>query len=215
MEPHIEARVFMNWRWNYNTGGGQLLDWIGHHLDIAHWGLGNDDTIGPTEVEGTGEFPPANAIWNTCTRYRVTSKYPNDIEVILAGGHDDIKGGTKWIGTDGWVWVNRGNAFEASNAAWGDARRLPEAQRKVKLHLTEGANPHYRNFLDSVKSRKPTVSPVEVAHHSAVPGHLGLIAMVVGRRIKWDAKQEVIVGDQEASKLLTRGYRQPWTLAGV
>ena len=42
MEPYIEARVYQNWRWNYNTGGGQLLDWIGHHGDIAHWGLGFD-----------------------------------------------------------------------------------------------------------------------------------------------------------------------------
>ena len=40
MEPYIEGRVHKNWRWNYNTGGGQLLDWIGHHCDIAHWGLG-------------------------------------------------------------------------------------------------------------------------------------------------------------------------------
>ena len=39
MEPYIEARVHMNWRWNYNIGGGQLLDWIGHHCDIAHWGM--------------------------------------------------------------------------------------------------------------------------------------------------------------------------------
>ena len=37
VEPYIEARVFMNWRWNYNIGAGQLLDWIGHHCDIAHW----------------------------------------------------------------------------------------------------------------------------------------------------------------------------------
>ena len=37
MEPYIEARVHKNWRWNYNTGGGQLLDWIGHHGDIAKW----------------------------------------------------------------------------------------------------------------------------------------------------------------------------------
>jgi predicted dehydrogenase len=215
MEPHIAVRVYQNWRWNYNTGGGQLLDWIGHHGDIAHWGMGNDDTIGPSEVEGTGEFPPANAIWNTCTKYRITAKYPNDVEMILAGGHNDINGGTKWIGTDGWVWVNRGNAFEASNAAWADSRNLPEADRKVKLPLTEGGNPHYRNFLDSVKSRKPTVTPVEVAHHSAIPGHLGLIAMLVGRKIKWDAKKEEIIGDQEASKLLTRGYRDPWKLAAA
>ena len=57
MEPYIEARVYQNWRWNYNTGGGQLMDWIGHHGDIAHWGLGFDAT-GPSEVEGHGEFPP-------------------------------------------------------------------------------------------------------------------------------------------------------------
>ena len=64
MEPYIKARVHMNWRWNYNTGGGQLLDWIGHHCDIAHWGLDFDNS-GPSEIEGSGELPPANAIWNT------------------------------------------------------------------------------------------------------------------------------------------------------
>lgn len=212
MEPYIEARSHMNWRWNYNTGGGQLLDWIGHHCDIAHWGLGNDDKIGPMEIQGEGEFPAPDAIWNTCTKYRITANYPDGIEMVIAGGHKDIRGGTKWIGTDGWVWVNRGNAFESSKESWADTRRLPEDLRKVKLPLTEGANPHYRNFLDSVKSRKPTVTPVEVAHHSAIPGHLGLIAMLVGRPIKWNAKKEVIVGDSEASKLLTRNYRQPWKL---
>jgi hypothetical protein len=64
-----------------------------------------------------------------------------------------------------------------------------------------------------VKSRKPTIAPVETAHHSAIPGHLGLIAMMVGRKIKWDAKKERILGDDEASKLLTRPYRAPWKLA--
>ncbi len=35
-------------------------------------------------------------------------KYPKDITMIIAGGHPEIRGGTKWIGTDGWVWVDRG-----------------------------------------------------------------------------------------------------------
>src|SRR5512141_525490 len=62
MEPYIKGRVHMNWRWNYNVGGGQLLDWIGHHCDIAHWGLDMDQTGGPLEIESSvGEFPPANA----------------------------------------------------------------------------------------------------------------------------------------------------------
>ena len=210
MEPYIEARVHMNWRWNYNIGGGQLLDWIGHHCDIGHWGLAFDNT-GPFEVEGQGEFPPKDAVWNTCTKYRITAKYPNDVTMTIAGGHRDIRSGTKWIGTEGWVWVDRGG-FDSSNPALKEARSLPEAQRKVKLHRTEGANPHYRNFLDCVKSRTPTVAPVEAAHHSAIPGHLGLIAMMVGRKLKWDAAKEVILGDDEASKLLVRDYRGPWKL---
>lgn len=210
MEPYIKARVHKNWRWNYNIGGGQLLDWIGHHCDIAHWGLGNDDKIGPSEIEGKGDFPPKDAIWNTCTRYRITCKYPNDVEFIIAGGHGDIRSGTKWIGTDGWVWVDRGG-FDTSIAALKEKRSLPDDQRKVKLVKTQGG--HYRQLLDCIKSRQPTVTPVEVAHHSAIPGHLGLIAMLVGRKIKWDAEKEVIVGDEEASKLLTREYRGPWKLA--
>lgn len=208
MEPYIQARGHMNWRWNYNTGGGQLLDWIGHHGDIAHWGLGNDDKIGPSEVSAVGEFPNPNALWNTCTKYRITCKYPNDIEVVIAGGHSDIAGGTKWIGTDGWVWVDRGNAFRSSHKEWEEARSLSEDKRKVKLGFCAGG--HWRNFLDSVKSRQPTVTPVEVAHHSAIPGHLGLIALLTNRTIKWDAAKERIVGDKEASKLLSRPYRAPW-----
>jgi predicted dehydrogenase len=208
MMPYIQCRVHMNWRWNYNTGGGQLLDWIGHHCDIAHWGL-DFDRNGPSEVEGKGEFPPADAVWNTCTKYRLSLKYPHDITMTIAGGHDDIKMGTKWIGTEGWVYVNRGD-FDASNIEWRKMRELPENQQKVKTYVSDD---HMRNFLDCVRSRKPTITPVETAHHSAIPGHLGLIAMRVGRKIKWDVKKEHIIGDPEATNLLTRSYRAPWSFA--
>lgn len=206
-EAYIKARVHMNWRWNYNVGGGQLLDWIGHHCDIAHWGLDCDQTGGPSEIEGVGEFPPKDAIWNTCTRYRITCKYPNDVTMIIAGGHGDIRSGTKWIGTDGWVWVDRGG-FEASDIDW--FREIPADKYKVKLYRSDN---HQRNFIECVKSRKPTITPVETAHHSAIPGHLGLISMLVGRKIKWDTEKQVIVDDEGASKLLSRSYRSPWALA--
>ena len=87
MEPYIKQRVHMNWRWNYNTGGGQLLDWIGHHCDIAHWGL-DFDSSGPSEIEGHGDFPAPDALWNTCTKYRIELKYPRNITMIIAGGYD-------------------------------------------------------------------------------------------------------------------------------
>jgi predicted dehydrogenase len=208
MEPYIKQRVHMNWRWNYNTGGGQLLDWIGHHCDIAHWGM-DCDRSGPSEIEGHGEFPAPDALWNTSTKYRIELKYPRNITMTIAGGHDDIRSGCKWIGTEGWVWVDRGG-FEASNPEWKKGKNLPEELRKVKLYESPG---HWRNFLDCVKSRQPAIAPVETGHHSAIPGHLGLISMLTGRKINWDVKREIILGDSAASALLSRPYRAPWHLA--
>jgi len=207
MEPYIKGRIHMNWRWNYNIGGGQLLDWIGHHCDIAHWGMDCDQTGGPLEIEGVGEFPPKDAVWNTCTKYRITCKYPKDITMIVAGGYGDIRSGTKWIGTDGWVWVDRGG-FDASNVDW--FRQIPPDKYKVKLYKSDN---HMRNFIECVKSRKPTITPSETAHHSTLPGHLGLIAMLVERKIKWDSDKQQIIGDSDATKLMTRGYRSPWKLS--
>jgi predicted dehydrogenase len=207
MMLYVRARVHANWRWNYNTGGGQLMDWVGHHCDIAHWGLGFDNS-GPMEVEGHGEFPPQDAVWNTATKYRIELKYPGGLPMTIAGGHKDIRAGTKWIGTDGWVWVDRGG-FESSHEEWGDIKELPESDRKIKLiHSTN----HIGNFLDSVRSRQPTITPAETAHHSAIPGHLGLISMLVGRKLKWDASSEQILDDPEASELLSRPFRHPWKL---
>ncbi len=215
MEPYIDVRVFQNWRWNYNTGGGQLMDWIGHHGDIAHWGLGFDSR-GPSEVEGYGEFPPAHAVWNTATKYTIeclyrkeVTGYANDVHMTIAGGSPAVNMGTKWIGSDGWVWVDR-SGFDASNPKWAKMDSIPESQRKVSLYVSPE---HRRNFLDSVRSRKPTITPVQTAHHSTIPGHLGLISMLVGRKIHWDVASEEILNDPEASALLSRPYRAPYKLA--
>jgi hypothetical protein len=166
------------------------------------------DRSGAFEIEAHGEFPPKDACWNTCYKYRIEAKYPNDITMTLAGGHSDIRSGTKWIGSEGWVWVDRGG-FEASNAEWRDYRELPENMRKVQLYKSRN---HHGNFLACVKSRQPTITPAETAHHSAIPGHLGLISMLVGRKLKWNKDKEKIEGDAEASQLLTRSFRAPWKM---
>jgi hypothetical protein len=193
------------------------MDWIGHHCDIGHWGLSNpkygcgpDDQIGPLEVSATAEFPPKTAVWNTATKYRVTCKYPNGIEVVIAGGHRDIRGGTKWIGDLGWVWVDRGG-FEASKPEW--KKEIREREKKGDLEVALYDSPgHQREFLDSIRSRKRTLTPVEVAHRSQTPGHLGYIASVVGRTLQWDAAKQEIVGDPEAAKMLSKVMRAPWKL---
>jgi predicted dehydrogenase len=74
---------------------------------------------------------------------------------------------------------------------------------------------HVNNFLDSVKSRNTPAADVEIGHTSIVPCHLGNIAYQTGRTIKWDAQNERIIDDSEASKLLTKQYREPWRLPKV
>ncbi|MEI7899551.1 MAG: Gfo/Idh/MocA family oxidoreductase [bacterium] len=217
MMPFNPCRFNKNWRWNYNYGGGQLMDWIGHHCDIAHWGLANpkfgcgpDDAVGPLEVSATAEFPPKDDVWNTATKYRVECKYPNNVEVVIAGGYGEIQGGAKWIGPNGWVRVDRGT-IEASDKQW--IRDIQDREKKGDLEIALYKSPgHQREFIDSIKSRKRTLTPVEIAHRSQTPGHLGYIASVVGRKLKWDAAKQVIVGDAEASKLMTKKMRAPWKI---
>jgi hypothetical protein len=191
------------------------MDWIGHHCDIAHWGLANpkfgcgpDDAVGPLEVSSTADFPAPDAIWNTATKYRIDCKYPNNVEVVIAGGYGEIQGGAKWIGPNGWVRVDRGT-IDASDKQW--IRDIQDREKKGTLDVPLYKSPgHQREFIDSIKSRKRTLTPVEIAHRSQTPGHLGYIAARVGRKLTWDAAQQVIVGDADASKLLTKKMREPW-----
>ena len=104
--------------------------------------------------------------------------------------------------------MNRGG-LDASNPDWKKGKHLAEELRKVKLYESPG---HWRNFLDCVKSRQQTIAPAQTAHHSAIPGHLGLISMLVGRKLNWSVKDEKIIGDDEAGKLLSRPYRAPYQL---
>ncbi len=201
--PYCKARVHMNWRWNMDYGGGQLMDWVGHHLDIAHWGLGFD-TAGPVEIWGKGEFP-ASGIYNSPTRYWVETLYPDGTPIILAGGFPEIQRGTKWIGEYGWVWVDRGG-FESQPAHLVHEVIGPN---EIKLYRSRD---HFQNFIDCVRNRAATIAPCEVAHRSASVGHLGVIAIETGRRIRWDPETETIIDDPGAERLLSRSYRKPWQL---
>ena len=201
--PYVESRVHKNWRWHLDFGGGQLTDWIGHHGDIAHWGLGLD-YMAPVEIAGLGEYS-RDGVYNAATQYRVTCKYANGITMILAGGHPDIKGGTKWIGERGWVWVDRGfiDAFPKS------LLNIKLGPNDVHLYKSPG---HWRNFLDCVRSRQMTIAPAEVAHRSCTPGHLGQIAMLLGRKLRFDPETEQILDDPTANAMLGNAMRSPWEI---
>ena len=74
---------------------------------------------------------------------------------------------------------------------------------------------HVQNWLDAVRSRKRPVADVETGHRVVTACHLGAIAYRVGRKVRWDAAQEAVIGDAEAQKLTGKAYRAPWTLPRV
>jgi len=201
--PYCPARVHQNWRWHQDYGGGQLLDWVGHHVDIAHWGMGWDQT-GPLEVEGEGEFV-TTGLWNTATRFRIQCKYANGVVLTVAGGHPDVHPGTRWIGDSGWVRCDRAG-LEAE----------PKGLLRGGIGPTEISLPpspgHHRDFLDCVKSRRLPRSPAETAQRAATPGYLGQITLRLGRPLRWNPETERIVGDPTAARLLSRAMREPWRL---
>ena len=69
---------------------------------------------------------------------------------------------------------------------------------------------HVRNFLECIKSRREPNSDLESGHRIATTCHLANISLHTGRKIRWDAEKEEIVGDAEAAKMLLRPYRKPW-----
>ncbi|MEW6743286.1 MAG: Gfo/Idh/MocA family oxidoreductase [Planctomycetota bacterium] len=199
-----DDRCHWDWRWIMDFSGGQLTDWAGHHIDIAHWGLGLDDA-GPLEVEGRGDYP-AEGLWDAPTSYAFTCTYAGGLTMVVANDQQLGFMGTKWHGDDGWVYVDR-DGMSASSADL--LREEAIGPGDIRLYESPG---HIQNFLDCVKSRQPTITPVATACRSITVGHLGEIAMLTGRKIRWDPEREEILDDPGASALLGRTYRKPWVL---
>jgi len=202
--PYVPYRgiVHWNWRWILDYSGGQLTDWAGHHIDIAHWGMGWDYT-GPVEIEGKGNYPK-DGLYNAPTEYRFNCTY-KDGTVMTVANNKQLTQGAKWYGEKGWIHVSRGG-MSASNE-----KILKEEIGPNETHLYESRD-HKQDFLDCVKSRKLTICPAEVGLRSISVALLGEIAMLTGRKIKWNPDTEEIIGDPEASALLGRSYREPWVL---
>ena len=111
----------------------------------------------------------------------------------------------RFIGSDGWVYVRRG-FIDASKKSL-----LKESIRPNEINLYE-SNDHKMNFVESVKSRKETVAPVENGHRSGSACILGYIAMQLERKLEWDAAKEDFVNDTTAHRYLSRPNRGSWKL---
>ncbi|MGN0847851.1 MAG: Gfo/Idh/MocA family protein [Kiritimatiellia bacterium] len=201
-ERPFEGVYDWHWRWVSDWGGGQLMDWIGHHGDIAQWGL-DMDLSGPVSFEGSAPND-RDGIYDTPKTYRIECEYANGVKMVVAD-QSQVRAGTKWIGERGdWVWVDRGR-YEASTPA---IRESPIEAGELRLRSPG----HSRNFIDCVKTRATTLTPAEVAHRSASIGHLCRAAIKAGHKLTWNPKAERIVNDPAAERFLSRPLRAPWVL---
>ena len=157
------------------------------------------------DQERQGAFPP-DPLWNTATEYAFEAVYENGVSMLISNKEHM---GVTFEGSEGKIYVNRGT-LEAEPKSLLDSKIGPDG-----VHLYK-SDDHFRNFIDCVLSRGPTAAPVEVAHRSITICHLGNIAMRLGREtLKWDPRTERILGDDEAARMLSRPYRDPWRLPEV
>lgn len=196
-------------------GAGMITGWGVHHIDIAHWGMGTEFT-GPVEIEGRAEFPQSG-LWNVHGSFNIKAKYPNDVEMEVSG---DFPNGVRFEGTDGWIFVTRGNVqvtdsdpvssnnqdapFQAS-----DPKILNSVIGPDEIHLYESPEQH-KNWLDCIISRNLTISPAEVAHRSCSACLLFHISMKIPGKLHWDPVKERFKNNDAANEMLSRHQRHPY-----
>ena len=224
--PYTENRVHPQkgygrpgWLRCEQFGAGMITGWGAHHIDSAHWGMGTELT-GPVEIWGTAEFP-AKGLWNVHGPFKTEALYANGVRMTISG---DFPNGIKFIGTGGWIFVSRGNeTVTASDPVerLKDPQALAASDPKIitsviapnEIHLPVSTE-HHLNWLESIKSRKDPIAPVEVAHRACSACLLHHIAMKARRKLFWDPVRELFKNDEPANALLSRPQRAPYACRG-
>ena len=163
-----------------------MTDWGAHHLDIAHWGLGADNS-GPVEIDGQGRFPEIPSGYNVAIDFQVRMVYADGVvlEVLDTG-----RNGVLFEGEAGQVFVNRGTVAGkpveelAENPLPREAFQLyphDNLTRPPRSGKLDSIINHMGNFFDCVKTRRPPISDVLSQHRSVSTCHLANISMRLGR----------------------------------
>lgn len=207
MVPFQSNRFHSVWRWWHAFGTGDMGNDGVHDIDVARWGLGVETH--PTTVAAIGgkyffdddqEFPD--------TQYVVC-------EYELEGGkkkqlvfeqriwspyvQEGAENGMVFYGTKGMMNLNRKDGWRIEGA-----RNAPGEKMSGGI---ENA-PHHRNWLKCISEGGMPICDIESGHLSASICHLGNIATRVRRVVRFDPKNERIIGDDEAAKLVRREYRE-------
>jgi len=189
---------------------GQLGDWGIHWMDQILWCM---DEKAPKTVYSTGgrfikrdntDAPDTQVAVFEFESFTVTWEHRlyagNEAEKANIGCYFYGTEGTFHMGwLDGWT-------FYPSD------KRKPVIHEDAKLNKPDEQNIRelWANFLDCIKTGKRPVCDIEIGHRSTNMALLGMLSLKLGRSVRWDGEKEIIIGDEEANKLLSRPYRKPW-----
>ncbi|HWR17860.1 MAG TPA: Gfo/Idh/MocA family oxidoreductase [Terriglobales bacterium] len=200
-------------------GAGMITGWGSHHVDSAHWGMDTEYT-GPIEIWGTAEFPK-KGLWDVHGDFQTEAIYANGVHMTISGAFPN---GIRFEGTDGWIFVSRGeekatpsdppSSVRGQKLAASDPKILTSVIGPDEIHLYVSRE-HHANWLDCVKSRQQPIAPVEIAHRSCSACLLHHMAMKSKRKLYWDPLRERFKNDDEANTWLSRPQRPQYAVKGA
>jgi len=172
------------WYWDYEGGG--LGDMGQHHLDAITWLFGKDDTAPVTvEVSAPPAHPEVAGMWAWS---KLT--YADGLTLVLESGEWGQPTGLRSKGV---------SLADLDEAGREKLKQMPDPEPLI-------------GFGEAVKTRKQPGGHAEAAHRTATLMHLTNIAIRTGRKIRFDPVKEVVVGDEEANRLVNPPMRAPWHL---
>lgn len=199
----------VNWHWHY--GSGDIGNDGVHELDIARRALGVEL---PTLITGMGRKIYFDDDQQTPDTMNLTYEFPGgkllSYEQRLWNPYG-LEGCDNGVAVYGDKSVAQFGRFRGRN--WG-FRVLDENHKEIHSEQQGELSidvPHARNFLDSMRSRKPPKVEIEEGHWATALAHLGNIVARTGRPVRFDPKTETVMGDEEANRLVGREYRQHWS----
>lgn len=179
-----DPQQYYNFRAYLDFGGGQVTDLFTHWIDVVHMFLEQDVPMSAVAAGGVYHYKDGRTAPDTIN---VLLEYPGawtgTFEATLAPGVDGE--GVEVCGTEGRLYIDRGR-FEFVPAGNGGGKVVVKSERDQTID-------HVGNFLDCMRTRKMPNGDVLVGHRSAQASHLGNIAYVQKRRIKFDPQREEIL----------------------
>ena len=231
MVPYVKQRCHGSFRWWLEYSGGKITDWGAHHIDIAQWGIGAENT-GPVEVQGQGVFDDRKNCYNTAQTFNCTLTFAGGNKIVVKEGPGN---GVLFEGEKERIYVNRGqlsgNLVENKAA---DIKRAVDAEvaklYSGRLGIADTGGPirnsfsgptwsdvkisHMGNFFNCTQDGNEPISNARSLHRTASSCHLCNIAMKLGRKLRWDPDKEDFIGDDEASSMVNRTQRSPYKIEG-